>query len=147
MRSKLVLLLLIKRALRQGDPLSPYLFIICPEGLSTLIQKAEVASTLHGMKVCRGTPNVSHLFFTDDCFLFFRAYVEECNVMKGIFTSGQAINFKKSGIFFSTNVDANLRDTLMGILGVSSPLYTSKYLGLPSLIGKRKKHIISCLKN
>ena len=44
-------------------------------------------------------------------------------------------------------MDANLRDTLMGILGVFSPLDTSKYLGLPSLIGKRKKYILSCLKD
>ena len=41
----------------------------------------------------------------------------------------------------------NLRDTLTGILGVSSPLDTGKYLGLPSLIGKRKDHIFSYLKD
>ena len=65
MRSKLVILL-PKRALWQGDPLSPYLFIICAEGLSALIWKAEVAGSLHGVKVCKGAPNVSHLLFADD---------------------------------------------------------------------------------
>ena len=59
-----------KRGLRQGDPLSPYLFIICAEGLSTIIRKAEVAGSLHGVKVCRGAPNVSHFLFAGDCFLF-----------------------------------------------------------------------------
>ena len=75
-----------KRGLRQGDFLSPYLFIICAEGLLTLIQKAKAAGSLHGVKVCRGALNVSHLLFVDDCFLFFRASMEECNVMKGILT-------------------------------------------------------------
>ena len=73
-------------------------------------------------------------------------------MMKGIlivyeFASGQAINFQKSGIFFSTNVATNLRDTLTGILGVSSPLDSRKYLGLPPLIGKRNKHIFCYLKD
>ena len=141
-----------KRGLRQGDPLSLYLFIICAEGLLALIRKAEAASSLHGVKVYRGAPNVRHLLFANDRFLFFRAYMEECNVMKGILTvyesvSVQAINCQKSGIFFSTNVAADLRDTLTGIFGASSPLDTGKYLGLPSLIGKRKKHIFSCLKD
>ena len=133
-----------KKGLGQGDPLSTYLFIICAEGLSALIRKVVATSSMHGVKVCRGAPNVSHLLFAGDYFLFFRAYVEECNVMKGILTIyesafGQAINFQKSSIFFSTNVATDLRDTLMGILGVSSPLDTRKYLGLLSLIGKRKK--------
>ena len=75
-----------KRGLRQGDPLSPYLFIICVKGLSVFIQKVKEAGSLHGVKVCKGAPNVSHLLFVDDCFLSFRAFLDECNVMKGILT-------------------------------------------------------------
>jgi hypothetical protein len=60
------------RGLRQGDPLSPYLFILCAEGLTTLIKKYEGRGDIHGIKVCLGAPSLSHLLFADDCFLFFQ---------------------------------------------------------------------------
>lgn len=61
-----------KRGLRQRCPLSPYLFIICAHGLSTLIEKAVGRETLHGVKICRRAPIVSHLLFADDSFIFCR---------------------------------------------------------------------------
>ncbi|KAK2409029.1 hypothetical protein QL285_044487 [Trifolium repens] len=89
------------RGLRQGDPLSPYLLILCAEGLSALIKKAEDRGDLHGVKICRNAPIISHLLFADDCFLFFRAAESEALVLKNILTiyeqaSGQAINMQKS---------------------------------------------------
>lgn len=50
-----------ERGLRQGDPLSPYLFPICAEGFSSLLQKAEEEGRLQGVKICRDAPSVSHL--------------------------------------------------------------------------------------
>lgn len=46
------------RELRQSDPLSPYLFILCVEGLSVLIQKAESSGLLYGICICRGAPKI-----------------------------------------------------------------------------------------
>ena len=86
------------RCLRQGDPLSPYLFILCAEGLSVLIRKAECQGTSHGVKICSNAHVISHLLFADDCFLFFQGSVGETFVLKNILASyeaasGQAINF------------------------------------------------------
>lgn len=60
------------RGLRQGDPLSPYLFILYVEGLSAAIDKANKMGFLHGVKICRNAPAVTHLLFVDDCLLFWR---------------------------------------------------------------------------
>lgn len=51
------------RGLRQGDPLSPYLFLLVAEGLSSMLKGAEDRGEIEGVKVCRGAPVVSHLLF------------------------------------------------------------------------------------
>lgn len=54
------------KGIRQGDPLSPYLFIICAEGLTSHIHQAIGRRDIHGVNICRGAPTVSHLLFADD---------------------------------------------------------------------------------
>lgn len=54
------------RGLRQGDSLSPYLFLLCAEGLTALIRDAQRKGSLHGVKICRGAPIITHLLFVDD---------------------------------------------------------------------------------
>ena len=78
------------RGLRQGDPLSPYLFIICAEGLSLQINHYERAGMIHGARVARGAPLVSHLFFADDSFLFFKATIQEAHLVKKILATYEA---------------------------------------------------------
>ena len=46
--------------LRQGDPLSPYLFLLCAEGLSSLIRKAAMEEKINGISICRRGPQLSH---------------------------------------------------------------------------------------
>jgi hypothetical protein len=82
------------------NPLSPYIFIICAESLSSLIKKSEAREEFHGIKVCRGALLLTHLLFVDDCFLFCRVDGNECIKLKEILktyeeVSGQAINLRK----------------------------------------------------
>lgn len=61
------------RGLRQGDPLSPFLFLICSEGLSSLLRLAIVEDSIKGVRASRYGPPVSHMFFADDCIIFEKA--------------------------------------------------------------------------
>ncbi|XP_075645525.1 secreted RxLR effector protein 78-like [Castanea sativa] len=72
------------RGIRQGDPLSPYLFLLCAEGLSALIQQAVERGQLDGIVVCRGGPKLSHLFFADDSLIFCKATIVECESLQKI---------------------------------------------------------------
>ena len=67
------------RGIRQGDPLSPYLFMLCAEGLSSLIRRAVENGDMEGLAVSRGGPRLSHLFFADDSLIFCKASMDECN--------------------------------------------------------------------
>ncbi|PNX80358.1 ribonuclease H, partial [Trifolium pratense] len=140
------------RGLRQGDPLSPYLFILVTEGLTTLIKNSVAKGDLHGIQICRGAPTVSHLLFADDCFLFCRATLDETNhLMKILNTyeeaSGQEINLTKSEVFFSRNLSIAAQEDLSRIMGVRHVLGTGNYLGLPSMIGRKKKEVFAYLKD
>jgi len=59
-----------KRGIRQGDPLSPYLFILCSEVLTGLCRKAQQSGRLHGLRVAKGRLRVNHLLFADDTMFF-----------------------------------------------------------------------------
>ena len=61
--------------MRQGDPLSPYLLLLCSEGLSSLLAHEEEVGALEGIRVCRNAPSISHLLFADDSFILMKATV------------------------------------------------------------------------
>ncbi|XP_031125428.1 uncharacterized protein LOC116027784 [Ipomoea triloba] len=140
------------RGLRQGNPLSPYLFIICAEGLSQLIQHAQNAGSVQGCRVARGAPAISHLFFVDDSLLFFKANSSEAAVVKECLhryeiLSGQAVNFHKSSVCFSRNTDVNDRLVVTNTLGVVQASDFGKYLGLPSFIGRNKRRVFAYIED
>lgn len=65
----------LNRGLRQGDPMSPYLFVLCMEKVALLIQEKVHEHKWLPIQVSRGGLLVSHLFFADDCLLFTQAKV------------------------------------------------------------------------
>ncbi|KAK2654152.1 hypothetical protein Ddye_014008 [Dipteronia dyeriana] len=91
------------RNLRQCDHLSLYLFLICTEGLSSLIRGAQERGEIIRFKSCMSGPTILHIFFADDSLLFTRADSSNCQaicrIMRNYYEdSGQLVNFNKSTI-------------------------------------------------
>lgn len=70
-----------KYGLRQGDPLSPYLFLLCVEGLSLSLKFAAENSTIMGCRICPQAPAITHLLFADDSLLLFNANADKANAL------------------------------------------------------------------
>ncbi|XP_019178991.1 PREDICTED: uncharacterized protein LOC109174178 [Ipomoea nil] len=127
-----------------GDLISESQSAFIPEGLSLLLQKAHMMGYIHGCRVARGAPPISHLFFADNSLLFFRANVQEATVIKQCLNryenlSGQKVNFHKSNICFSRNTQEAERLAVADCLQVDQAPNFGKYLGLPSFVGRNKK--------
>ncbi|KAA3469396.1 reverse transcriptase [Gossypium australe] len=134
----------INESLRQGDPLSPFLFLICTEGLSTLLNEAKNKGLMIGTPIGRERFSLNHLFFADDCIIFGDASEKGAYVVRSILeeyskASGQQVNYDKSLIYFGTSVDQNMRKQITNILGVRVSVNPEKYLGLPMMVGRRKR--------
>lgn len=80
------------RGIRQGDPLSPYLFILCTEVLSALCSDAQDRGTLQGIRVARGCPQVNHLLFADDTMFFCRSGATAVSKLKQILDTYEAVS-------------------------------------------------------
>ena len=124
------------RGIRQGDPLSPYLFIICIEYLSHLIELKCVDKSWNPVKTSRSGLPFSHLFFADDLVLFAHANPDNCLAIREVLSdfcakSGQTISATKSRVFFSLNVDPDQREALSNLLGFTPTSNLGKYLGFP----------------
>ena len=137
--------------MRQGEPLSPYLFLLYALGLQGLLKKVEVNGEINGVFICRNGPKVSHLFFADDSVLFCWAKEEECQTILDLLAtyergSGQKINREKTNIFFSSNTHLQVQSNIQQLFGVPAIRQHEKYLGLPALVGRAKKQSFIYLK-
>ncbi|KAL4298226.1 hypothetical protein GQ457_12G014210 [Hibiscus cannabinus] len=131
------------RGLRQGDPLSPFLFLFCSEGLSAALTAAQQEGQLPGVRASKHGPPVNHLLFTDDSLVFLRNNMAEVQCLKDILltysvVSGQKVNFSKSTAYFSPRTPTAHRTAVHAALGVQEVDDPGIYLGVPLLIGKNK---------
>ena len=136
------------RGLYQGDPLSPYLFLLCAEGFRSLIQQAANNGEICGVPLCKEGPKITHLFFVDDSMLFCRANDIDFQTVMNILTKyeealGQKINHGKTQLFFSTNTQEDIKNMVKDLVGVEVVTQYEKYLGLPSFVGRAKKETFS----
>lgn len=77
------LLNLVQNRVLDKGILSPYLFILCAESLSGLLQRAvENDSSLHGIQISPRAPSISHLFFADDSIISSQAIQGEAIMLK-----------------------------------------------------------------
>jgi hypothetical protein len=140
------------RGIRQGDPLSPYLFLLCGEGLSSMLKFCGQQFLSKGIRVGIHAPWVSHLLFADDCLVFTQASAMGATRLHAILEtylkgSGQLVNKNKSAIFFSGNCSDDQKIVVHAASGISTEAKIEKYLGLPTALGRSTddefEHIIT----
>lgn len=124
------------KGIRQGDPLSPYIFVMCMEVLGFFIRDKCDSNLWDPVSASRGGLAFSHLFVADDLMLFRKANRKNCQSMMDALDcfyriSGQKINKNKSKTYFSLNVDSSTKKELGAIMGMRSTPNLGKYLGFP----------------
>ena len=142
----------LERGLRQRDPLSLFIFILCTEALVSLFNHVENQGKITGMRITRACPSVFHLLFVDDRFFLCKAELRECEeVMKVVKKYGQAseqcINFEKSSLLFGKRINANVRQQIKDTPGIQNEGGMGTYLGIPEDISGSRCNFFAFLKD
>ena len=139
------------KGIRQGDSLSPYLFLLRLEGLNGLIKKAIAVGDLRGFSLCKSSPQISHLFFANESLIFCWAKMGDVQAIQSALTqyekaSKQKINGSKTNLFFGKSVLESTKIELKNFLGVSKIKEYERYLGLLAVVGRKKKESLIYIK-
>ncbi|KAK2634492.1 hypothetical protein Ddye_029284 [Dipteronia dyeriana] len=142
-----------KWCLLGGCSLSPYLFIICDEVLPNLIKRAEDNGHGLGIRCCRGTPLVSHLFFTDDSILFCTSVklpyimgwkLKRCwRFMRGDLGS---VSTSKSLVLLLAQMWMLKPELVPKFVWFTEYSSHDKYRGLPTMVGRNKRRTFNVIK-
>nr|KYP48048.1 LINE-1 reverse transcriptase isogeny [Cajanus cajan] len=125
------------RGIRQGGPISPYLFVLCMERLFQLISAAVTSDQWKPIKLSRDGRPLSHLAFADDLVLFAEASINQVEIIKTCLdlfcaSSGQKVSLEKTRIYFSKNVNHSIREEISSTFGYQCIDNLGKYLGIPA---------------
>lgn len=137
-----------ERGIRKGDPLSPFLFILCAEALVHVMNKAELEGNITGMRLTKNCPSIQHLLFADDSLFLCQATLKECTNFLHYLqlygkASGQEINFHKSSITFGADIDPVMRRLLAERLKIENEGGAGTYLGLPECFSGSKQKLLA----
>ncbi|KAG7600109.1 Ribonuclease H domain [Arabidopsis suecica] len=140
------------RGIRQGDPLSPFLFILCTEALVANLKEAEWHGRIQGLQVSRASPSTSHLLFADDSLFFCKADpLQGAEIIKILRiygeASGQQLNTAKSSVMFGHEVDNITRTTIKDSIGIHKDGGMGSYLGLPEKIHGSKTQVFTFVRD
>ena len=126
----------IERGLRQGDPLSPFLFLLAAEGFNVLMLSLMEAGLFHGYKVGRDNDLcLSHLQFADDTLIIGNKSWLNVRSMRAVLLifeelSGLKVNFNKS-LLTGINVSDSWLSEAALVLNCRVGTFPFMYLGLP----------------
>ncbi|KAL5559056.1 hypothetical protein UlMin_035267 [Ulmus minor] len=124
-----------KRGLQKGDPISPYIFILCTEVLSRLLLKKAEGGDIYSFKLTRGGPRLHHLLFTDDVFLFGKACEGKARQFKeclDLFCSWSGLTRWKARLLSKANCL-----TLIKLVALALPIYAMHSIKVPKTICAR----------
>ncbi|GMI82239.1 hypothetical protein HRI_001893200 [Hibiscus trionum] len=127
-----------QRGIRQGDPLSPYLFVLVMERLGHLINAAISSGEWKPFRFVRNGIPVSHLFFADDLILYAKALHNQASTIQQVLStfglhSGHRVNKRKTEIYFSPNSPPSVQAEISALLEYKQVDRFDKYLGVPVL--------------
>jgi hypothetical protein len=129
--------------LRHGDPLSPYLLILCIEKLSIAINNAVIQGNWEPIHIANSGPKISHLLSADNVLLFSKAKNSHLRFISYLFdrfsrASDLKISLSKSRSFYFSGIPQAKIVKLTSISGIRSTTPLDKYLGFPFLKGGRR---------
>lgn len=122
-----------KQGIRQGDPISPYLFVIAMEVFASLVQTGFNSGSIKYHPKAQN-PNISHLAFADDVMVFFdgsSSSLEHLTATLEVFhrLSGLEMNREKSALYTSGLTEDQTES--LAAFGFTVGTFPFRYLGLP----------------
>ena len=133
----------MRKGLRQGDPLAPFLFLIVVEGLHILVSEAEKKRLFEGIKVGKLETSVSHLQYADDAVFFGKWNVTNLKNLLKILEcfqklSGLKINVGKSKMYGLGILEEEVARWASSV-GCGYGKFPFEYLGLPVGVSMKRK--------